>query len=485
MNAGAGHDLPTLKAWIFYCPRLFSRVLTFDVSVSAAYVHPVSFIWTPLRLRLDASIVAFGRKNFHLLPMTRASSVFPLIERQSAAAIATALDDTRVVLVTGPRQAGKTTLVRQFVSGDRPYVTLDDVGTLAVARGDPTGFVRGLRGAVIDEIQRAPELLLAIKESVDRDPSPGRFLLTGSANVMALPTIGDSLVGRVENITLLPLAQSELRGNPGAVIDHLFTGDAIIMGGPTAVGPDLAAIVIGGGYPEALSRKTAERRISWYEEYLALLLDRDVRDIASIEQLDKLPVLVRLLAEQAGQLTNVANFASALQVSRLTVSRYIEVLERLFLVRTLPPWYSNRISRLIKTPKIHFLDSGLLAARLNLDAHALTAAPARFGPLLESFAAAELIKLIGWSKTRATLSHFRTKEQDEVDFVLEDKQGRIVGIEIKSTATLRRGDFSGLRKLELAAGERFVRGLVLHDHDRITPVSEKLQGAPLSLLWTM
>jgi uncharacterized protein len=417
--------------------------------------------------------------------MTKASQMFPLINRRSAATIATSLGDTRVVLVVGPRQAGKTTLVRQFVDNDRPYVTLDDVGTLAAARSDPTGFIRALRGAVIDEIQRAPELLLAIKESVDHDPLPGRFLLTGSANVMALPTIGDSLVGRVENIALLPLSQSELRATPGTLIDRLFAGEAVMLEGPTAVGAELADIVVGGGYPEALSRKTVERRTNWYEEYLALLLDRDVRDIASIEQLDKLPVLVRLLAEQAGQLTNLANIASALQVSRLTVSRYIEVLERLFLVRTLPPWYSNRTSRLIKTPKIHFLDSGLLAARLNLDTNSLQAAPQRFGPLLESFAASELIKLVGWSKTRATLSHFRTKEQDEVDFVLEDKQGRIVGIEIKSTATLRRGDFSGLRKLELAAGDRFVRGLVLHDHDRITPVSEKLQGAPISLLWTM
>lgn len=409
----------------------------------------------------------------------------PIIQRRSAAAVATALGDTRVVLVTGPRQAGKTTLVRHFVERDRPYVTLDDPGTLANARNDPTGFIRSLPGAVIDEIQRAPELMLAIKERVDRDTAPGRFLLTGSANVMALPTIGDSLAGRIEMIALHPFAQSELRGTGGKFVDRLFAGDGPALEGQPIIGAELADTVLSGGYPEALTRAPGRRRAAWYEAYLALILDRDVRDISTIEQLDKLPVLLRLLAEQAGQLTNMTNMASALQLSRLTVSRYIEVLERLFLIRTLPPWYSNRISRLTKTPKIHFMDSGLLAARLDLDAAALKADPARYGPLLESFAGAELIKLIDWSETRATLSHFRTKDQDEVDFVLEDRRGRIVGIEIKSTATLRRGDFSGLRKLEAAAGDRFVRGLILHDHDRITPVSEKIQGAPLSLLWTM
>ncbi|MEY2927080.1 MAG: hypothetical protein RL367_1557 [Pseudomonadota bacterium] len=409
----------------------------------------------------------------------------PLINRRSATAVATALGDTRVVLVTGPRQAGKTTLVRQFVTDERPYLTLDDLPTLQLAREDPTSFIRGLRGAVIDEIQRAPELMMAIKVSVDRDPLPGRFLLTGSANVMALPTIGDSLAGRLENVSLFPFSQSELAGTAGTLIDRLFAGELPVMTARPPVGDALVDLVLAGGYPSALARAAGPRRTTWHDDYLAMILDRDVRDIASIEQLDKLPVLVRLLAEQVGQLTNLTNVATALQMSRPTVSRYIQTLERLFLIRTVPPWYSNRISRLIKAPKIHFLDSGLLAARLGLDKAALRATPARYGPLLESFAAGELIKLIDWSQTRATLSHFRTKDQDEVDFVIEDKLGRVIGIEIKSTATLRRDDFSGLRKLEEAAGNRFVRGLILHDHDQVTPVSEKLHAAPLSLLWTM
>ena len=226
------------------------------------------------------------------------------------------------------------------------------------------------------------------------------------------------------------------------------------------------------------------RRAKWFTDYLTLILDRDVRDIATIDQLEKLPPLVLLLAEQSGQLSNQANIASALQISRATVGRYIETLERMFLIDTLQPWFSNRMSRLIKTPKHQFLDSGLLSSLRQFSPVPPQADPTRFGPLLESFVGAELRKLIGWSEARVTLSHFRTKDGDEVDFVLEDQKGRIVGIEVKASATLRRGDFSGLRKLEAATGDKFVRGLVLHDHDSLRPFSEKISGVPVSVLWS-
>lgn len=404
------------------------------------------------------------------------------VTRRAEQAISTALKDTRVVLVEGPRQAGKTTLVRRYVTDQRPFVSLDDPVNLASARNDPVGFIRNLDGAVIDEIQRVPELMLVIKQSVDSNTAPGRFLLTGSANVMALPTIGDSLAGRIEIVELLPFAQSELLGRSGNAIDRFFGAETLRLS-DALVGQDLAEIVSRGGYPEAAARNDERRRAKWFSDYLALTLDRDVRDIATIDQLEKLPLLVRLLAEQSGQLTNHTNIASALQVSRATVARYIETLERMFLIDTLPPWFSNRMSRLIKTPKHHFLDSGLLASLRGFSPASARTDPDRFGPLLESFVGSELRKLIGWSEMRVTLSHFRTKDGDEVDFVLEDQLGRVVGIEVKASATLRRGDFSGLRKLEAAAGDKFVRGLVLHDHDSLRPVSETLSGVPLSILW--
>jgi len=251
--------------------------------------------------------------------------------RRAERAVVAALEDTRVVLVEGPRQAGKTTLVRKFVNNQRPFLSLDDPVILANAKNDPVGFIRNLDGAVIDEIQRAPELMLVIKQSVDTDTRPGRFLLTGSANVMALPTIGDSLAGRIEIVELFPFAQSELIGRGGDAVDRFFSNESIRLGDP-AIGQNLAEIVARGGYPEAIGRKDERRRVKWFNDYLALTLDRDVRDIATIDQLEKLPLLVRLLAEQSGQLSNHTNMASALQISRATVARYIETLERMFLI---------------------------------------------------------------------------------------------------------------------------------------------------------
>lgn len=417
--------------------------------------------------------------------MTASASPRQLIDRRIRPLVETALTDTRVVLIVGPRQAGKTTLARQFSGGDRPYITLDDAGALSAARADPVGFVRGLEGAVIDEVQRVPELMLAIKESVDRDEKPGRFLLTGSANIATVPAIADSLAGRMATISLLPFAQSEIRSTPGRLLDRLFAGEEPASGEDPLFGDDLIALVLRGGYPEALRRASSARRTAWLEDYVVQILDRDVRDIANIDQLDRLPRLLQVLAEHAGQLVNHSSFGAALGLSSVTAQKYVAILERLFLVRTLAPWSSNRLSRLIKTPKLHFLDSGLLATLREDDEETFRNDRSRFGALLESFVAAELLKLASWSERRMSFSHYRTKDQDEVDIVIEDRRGRVIGIEVKASATVRPQDFRGLRQLQEAVGDRFVRGLVLHDHDRVTPFGEKLQAAPLSILWSM
>ncbi|MBN9079380.1 MAG: ATP-binding protein [Rhizobiales bacterium] len=416
-----------------------------------------------------------------------ASSTSPghIIDRKVRSLVETALTDTRVVLLIGPRQAGKTTLARQLAGTDRPYITLDDAGALSAARADPVGFVRGIERAVIDEVQRAPELMLAIKESVDRDDRPGRFLLTGSANIATVPMIADSLAGRMATISLLPFAQSEIRSTPGRLLDRLFAGEDPIAGKDAIFGDEMVALVLRGGYPEALRRTTHARRTAWLEDYLAQILDRDVRDIANIDQLDRLPRLLEVLAEHAGQLVNHSSFGAALGLSSVTAQKYVAILERLFLIRTLAPWSNNRLSRLIKTPKLHFLDSGLLAALREDEEEALRRDRSRFGALLESFVVSELLKLASWSERRVSFSHYRTKDQDEVDVVIEDRRGRVIGIEVKASATVRSQDFRGLRQLQEAVGDRFVRGLVLHDHDRVTPFGEKLQAAPLSILWSM
>ncbi|MBG0511106.1 ATP-binding protein [Agrobacterium sp. MOPV5] len=408
-----------------------------------------------------------------------------LIERKAYSLVETSLSDTRVVLIAGPRQAGKTTLARQFEGPDRAYLTLDDAGTLQAARADPVGFIRGVDRAVIDEVQRAPELMLAIKESVDRDETPGRFLLTGSANLTAIPSIADSLAGRMAVIPLLPLAQAEIQSAPGRLLDRLFAGEAPVVETAAAIGTDLIDIVVRGGYPEAIRRPTPRRRTAWLEDYVALILDRDVRDIANIDQLDRMPRLLNILAEHAGQLVNHSSFGSALGLSSVTTQKYVAILERLFLIKTLPPWSNNRLSRLVKTPKLHFIDTGLLASMREDEAERLRLDRLRFGALLESFVVSELMKLASWSERRVSFSHYRTKDQDEVDVVIEDRRGRIIGIEVKASATVRAQDFRGLRQLQEAVGDRFVRGLVLHDHDRVTPFGEKLQAAPTSVLWTM
>jgi hypothetical protein len=405
------------------------------------------------------------------------------IARHAQSRITTALQDTRVVLVVGPRQAGKTTLARLYANSDRPYLTLDDPATLAAARADPAGFVRGLTSAVIDEVQRAPDLLLAIKESVDKDQTPGRFLLTGSTNLMALPVVADSLAGRLAVITLLPFAQAELAGTPGDLLDRLFDGDAMPPAENPVVGDALMARVLQGGYPEALRRTSASRRQAWLEDYVALILDRDVRDIANIDQLDRMPRLLDVLAAHAGQLVNHSSYGAALGLTAPTAQKYVGILERLFLLRQVPPWSHNAVSRLTKTPKLHFLDTGLLAALRGDTAAQLQKDRTGYGPLLESFVVSEVLKLATWSDQRLRISHFRTKDQDEVDLVIEDRRGRVIGIEVKASATVRPQDLRGLRQLQAAVGDKFVHGLVLHDHDRITPFDEKLHAVPVSMLW--
>lgn len=405
------------------------------------------------------------------------------IPRHVQSRVTAALQDTRVVLVVGPRQAGKTTLARLYANQSRPYLTLDDPATLAAAKSDPAGFVRGLASAVIDEVQRAPDLLLAIKESVDKDQTPGRFLLTGSTNLMALPMVADSLAGRLAVITLLPFAQAELAGTPGDLLERLFDGAALPAVTRPVVGDALMERVLKGGYPEALRRTSAGRRQAWLEDYVALILDRDVRDIAHIDQLDRMPRLLDVLAAHAGQLVNHSSYGAALGLTSPTAQKYLGILERLYLVRQVPPWSHNAVSRLTKTPKLHFLDTGLLAALRDTTASQLQKDRTAYGPLLESFVVSEVLKLNTWSERRLRISHFRTKEQDEVDLVIEDRRGRIIGIEVKASATVRAQDLRGLRQLQAVAGDKFIHGLVLHDHDRITPFDKNLHAAPVSMLW--
>jgi predicted AAA+ superfamily ATPase len=278
-----------------------------------------------------------------------------------------------------------------------------------------------------------------------------------------------------------------LAATPGDLLDRLFDGQGLPDVGMPVVGHELMDLVLKGGYPEALRRSTVGRRQAWLLDYVALILDRDVRDIAHIDQLDRMPRLLNMLAAHAGQMVNHSSYGAALGLTSPTAQKYVGILERLFLLRQIPPWSSHAISRLTKTPKLHFLDTGLLAALRSATADTLKkdASPERvsWGPLLENFVVSEVLKLVTWSDKRLRVSHFRSKNQDEVDLVIEDQQGRVVGIEVKASATVRNTDLRGLRQLQAAVGDKFVHGLVLHDHDRITPFDAQLHAGPVSLLW--
>ncbi|MCJ8141125.1 ATP-binding protein [Falsirhodobacter halotolerans] len=393
-----------------------------------------------------------------------------------------ALSDTRVVLISGPRQSGKTTLARQIAGAGRPYFTLDDATTLEAAHADPVGFLRGLDRVVIDEVQRAPALLLAIKTEVDRDRAPGRFLLTGSANLMTLPRVADSLAGRMETVPLLPLSQAEIAGRRSTFVDDLLAGRRPIAG-PAVLGPDLVAAVLAGGYPEAVARPRWSRRQDWYLAYVDAIVQRDIHDIAEIEKAAILPRLVRMMAEHSGQLTNYSALGAQVGLNHVTTQKYSRLFESLFLVETVPPWFSNRLKRLVKSPKLHFLDSGLLAALRDMSPDRVARDRQAFGALLETFVHSELRKIAAWGEARPVFSHFRDKDGTEVDVVLETRDGAVAGVEVKASATVASADFRGLRKMSDALGDRFVQGVVLYDGDQVVPFAENLFAVPVSALW--
>ncbi|MFC0304616.1 ATP-binding protein [Rhizorhabdus histidinilytica] len=406
-----------------------------------------------------------------------------MFERFVEQRVEEALADTPVVLIVGPRRAGKTTLVRKMGEAGRSYITLDDQTVLEAAQSDPAGFIRGLDKAIIDEIQRAPDLLLAIKKSVDEDYRPGRFLLTGSANVLTLPRVADSLAGRMETIQMLPLARAEIEARAPTFLERLFEGK--LQGHKDAiVGDDLVQLVLRGGYPEAISRDGERRRQDWARSYLTSILTRDLRDIAEVEKLTELPKFVRLLAEHSGQLANYSQLAAGINVNHRTSQRYVGLLEQVFLIATVQPWFTNALKRIVKTPKLHFLDSGLLATARGLTFDRVKADRGTFGSLLETFVFSEVLKLMTASDLRVTPHHFRDRDMREVDIVLERDDGTIAGIEVKASATVKAGDFSGLRALADACGDRFAFGAVLYDNTDVVPFGDRLAAAPLSSLWS-
>lgn len=391
------------------------------------------------------------------------------------------------MLLIGARQVGKSTLTQNLkTEGYQPnYLTFDDSTLLVAAKGNPNGFLASVKTPVIfDEVQRVPELFLPIKLAVDRAREAGSFLLTGSANVLLMPNIADSLAGRIEILNLRPLSQGEIEGEREDFIDWVCGDDFDLPSTKYAEDRErLFERMLTGGYPEVVQRKTVNRRNAWFNSYIAALLQRDVRDLANIEGLVDFPKLLSILAARAGGILNYAEVSRTSALPQTTLKRYVALLENLFLIEYLPAYSGSLTKRLMKTPKLFFTDTGLLSYLQNLTWDKIKFEPTLAGMLTENFVVSELKKQKAWSNTRVNMLHFRTSTDQEVDIVLEMPSGEVVGIEIKSGANVSRDAFKGLRILEGDSGKKFKRGIVIYTGEISVPFDKNMFAVPINRIW--
>ena len=398
-----------------------------------------------------------------------------------------ALADSPATLIHGPRQCGKSTLAKMVGTPRQyAYLSFDNDVTRTAAQADPIGFTLDLpERVVLDEVQRVPTLFNALKLVIDRDRAPGRFILTGSSNILLLPKLGDSLAGRMDIVRLRPFSQGEAAGlHDHSFLDALFESRFQTKQVPR-LAADLAERIVGGGYPAALQRPAGRRRSGWYRNYVDLLLNRDVRDLSRIRSFETLPGLLELCATQTGRLFNLTKLASPFQVSRNTIRDYFTLLERLFLVEKLPPWHTNRMRRLVKAPKLHIGDTGLACALIGTQANGLFSNRPLLGQMLESFVYQEIRRQASWLGEADKFYHFRDRYDSEVDIVIERGALAVAGVEVKAAATVNHQDFRGLRKLQTAVGSRFASGVVLYDGETCASFGDSMFAVPIRSLWEL
>jgi predicted AAA+ superfamily ATPase len=408
------------------------------------------------------------------------------IDRNIRPTVVEALGEARAVCLLGARQSGKSTLARAIAAEEHPaeYLTLDNDATRQAALADPTGFIADRSGpAVIDEVQRAPDLMLAIKERLDTNDERGQFLLAGSANIITLPSIADALPGRVDYVRLWPFSQGELTDRRENFIDRLLAGESPQVNDAEVGLGAYAAKIVTGGFPDAQDRSAAGRT-RFFNSYISTILGRDLRDVASVRDPGNVERLLRSLATRSAGLVSSRAVAGDLGVDHKTVAAQTRILEELFLVWRLQPWHVNLGSRQVKTPKIHLADTGLLAHLTNIDAERILQSPVMAGAIMETFVAMELARQCDWAESPATLFHYRDSQQREVDVVLELSSGEIAGVEVKTAASVRAKDFAGLRHLRDKLGARFKTGVVLYTGTRTLSFGDRLAAVPLSGLWS-
>lgn len=410
--------------------------------------------------------------------------------RRLSGVVAQRLAEEPVVILTGPRTVGKSTLLAELArGGDRPVLDLDQPEARAAAGADPGFMVSGPGPVFIDEFQHVPELLDAIKAELNRDTRPGRFVLTGSTRYTVLPQAAQSLTGRAHVINVLPLSQGELDRRRETFLDLLWQdpGQLAEMPSKPASRDDYVKRALSGGFPMVLRRQTARSRLSWFADYIDLVVMRDVLDISQVRQREALPRLLRQLAAQTAQVLNISKAGQAVGLEPATANRYAALLEAAFMIQRLPAWGETLGKKLASYPKVHLIDSGLAgwllglsAAKVNSrDPHVLT----EFGHLVETFAVGEILKQVSWSDEIITASHFRTHDGAEVDLILETWDGRVAAFEVKAGTRIKDPDLDGLRLLRDRLGDRFAGGFVLNLGDLAYRKEDRISVLPLCRLW--
>jgi uncharacterized protein len=401
--------------------------------------------------------------------------------------ISEALKDTPVILINGARQTGKSTLCNQLIqsgafSGE--IVTMDDATTLAAAQADPLGFLQSLQEhVIIDEIQRAPELFLSIKKLVDENRKKRRIILTGSADVMTLPKVADSLAGRIEIHQLWTLAQTEIHGKESQFLETLISPGKRFNNSKT-IWKDIIEAICKGGYPEVLQREAEDRRSKWFESYITSVLQKDIRELSNIEGLTQIPNILQLISTRVGSTINLSDISRLSGVKNTTLQRYMALLENVFMIFKIPSWSTNAEGQFVKTPKVFLNDTGLLCHLRGEGVESLNANRIIAGAFLENFVVLEIVKQLSWSGLYLKPYHFSIHGGSEVDLILEDRKKQLFGIEIKSTASVNQNDFKGLRRLAEIAGNKFQKGIVLYSGDQVIGgFEENMQAVPISALW--
>lgn len=390
-----------------------------------------------------------------------------------------ALQDTPCVILIGTRQVGKSTLLKQLLPIDSHYITFDDLNYLAAADADPVGFLENYKNKtlILDEIQRVPKLLLAIKAAIDRDRKPGQFILSGSANVLTLPKISESLAGRCEILHQYPLSSTEINNRTQNFVDTCFESPTSWQEGEIDK-PTLANLLFRGGYPEVQTRSMG-RIAPWFQAYLTTLIQRDIRDIAAISDVAGIQKILLLSARRACNLFNLSDIARLSGVKNTTVQRYFSLLEAIFLVQRLLPWNKTLDARIVKTPKLFFLDTGLLTYLLGKSQETIASAQDHTnGVLFENLVHCELKKHISWAQESTNLYFYRTHSGKEIDFLLERNQ-RKIAIEVKFSSTVTAHDFDNMKQLQKEDPHLFDKGIILYTGKAVIPFGTHFQAVPI------